>query len=494
MAIECVETQEWIEEEVTKPVEEWVEKSEKKCKNWPWPLNWACKVVTTLVKVVTWVVEKVGKWVVRTVCKFVSALVDMVRNVLTGLWDVIAGIVTLDWRRILDGLLGILVGLVDGILRLARIVYLVDTLDFIFTEINRERLRRYVRKILEAKYSGDEDQIKLEQIKEAIRLDHGAFGLRLNGTVYRTFLDSETPSPTEPTIPNLVILDETGAINLKALCGFEFDEGFWNRKRYKTLKKGLVAGGGGGGEVNNPISEDELDTYLSSRGAEGPTFIVLPLRDSAFNRHVSTAEDKGRELAIMLSFEKTTKEVTQAGNIVHNGSQGANADLLICVLGRTSKNSINPSATAARCQPLANDAVATSELCEPVGAAVFRYTNTLRGLASNLRISNCSLPGSNASGVTYIDNKPDQVWKYVLIHEFGHYFGLCHADGLDRIMYSSTQSSWWRWQVIPNLVGLKGEPYFPLSDGKAAWDYIVDNFEPQCLGADPEEPPMPVIE
>jgi hypothetical protein len=42
MATECVETQEWIEEEVWKPVDEWVEKTQEKCKKRRWydPRRW----------------------------------------------------------------------------------------------------------------------------------------------------------------------------------------------------------------------------------------------------------------------------------------------------------------------------------------------------------------------------------------------------------------------------------------------------------------------
>src|SRR6476469_9529708 len=63
MATECIETQEWIEEEVSKPVEEWVEQTEKKCKKRHWydPRRWLCWLVTTLVKVVVWVVVTLGK-------------------------------------------------------------------------------------------------------------------------------------------------------------------------------------------------------------------------------------------------------------------------------------------------------------------------------------------------------------------------------------------------------------------------------------------------
>lgn len=476
MALTCTQIDEWIEEEVSKPVEEWEERQEKKCKDYPWydPRGWVCWFVTILVKVVRWVIVKVGKWVVRTVCKLVATVVDILVDVLTGLWDVLVGIFTLDWRRILDGLIKIGLGLALGFVRLARIVLLGDTIDYIIGEINDWRLRNYVRGLLEAKYDGD----RLEQIKDAIRLDHGNFGLRLSATAYRTILDSETPSPSEPNVPNLVVLHESGEINLRELCGFEFTEGFWNRKRYKTLKKGVVVGGGGGGELDNPISKDELDDYLSSRGASGPAFLVFPMRDGVRDEKLTTAEEKGRELAVILGWTKDDVEVTRADHIRQNGfdTNQASASLeqfLVEIIGRTDKT--------------VDDAAATRELCNPVAIGVFRYTDTLRGLAANLRTSNCGLRGQDASGVTYIDNKPDQIWKYVPIHELGHYFGLCHVDGVDRIMVSTREKSWWSGWVIPNWLYLKGEPYFSFGEAKAAWDYIVANFTPECLGAKPIE-------
>ncbi len=474
MALVCTQMTEWVEEEVSKPIEEWEERQEKKCKDYPWydPRGWVCWFVTYFVKVIRWVIVKVGKWVVREVCKIVATVIDIVSDVLTGLWDVLVGIFTLDWRRILDGLIKIGLGIVLGVVRLLRILFLGDTIDYITEEIDDYRLRNYVRDLLEDKYDGD----ALQQIKDAIRLDHGNFGLRLTATSFRTMLDSETDSPDEPGVPNLVVLHEGGAINLRELCGFEFAEGFWNRKRYKTLKKETVVGGGGGGEFDNPISEDELDEYLSTRGAGGPEFLVLAMRDGVLDDKLRTAEEKGRELGLILSWTKQNIEVTRAGHIRHNGfdTNQASASLesfLIEVIGRTDKT--------------VDDATATAELCNPVAVGIFRYTDTLRGLASNLRTSNCGLSGRDASGVTYIDNKPDHFWKYVPIHELGHYFGLCHVDGVDRIMVSTREKSWWDWTVIPNWLYLQGEPIFTLGEAKAAWDYIVANFIPQCLGARP---------
>lgn len=486
MAIECVETQEWIEEEISKPVEEWVEQTEEKCKKRPWwhPLRWLCWLVTTVVKVIRWIVVKVGKWVVRTVCKLVSAVLGFIRDFLVGLWDVIAGIFTLDWRRILDGLIQVGAALIDLIATVARIQYLGDTLDYIIEEYNRGQLRDYVRKLLEAKYSGEE----LENIKDTLRVDHGAFGYRIPMRAIRTFIDSETPSPHEPGVPNLVVLHEHSEINLRELCGFEFTEGFWNRKRYKTLKKGPHATGGGLGEVDNPISESELDTYLSSRGAEGPKFIVLCMRDGVLTTKLRAAELKGRELGLMPQWKEETQEVTLAEHMKHKGfDTGVESPLLVRFLIDIIKRKAKVRDASG---VVIDETEALHDLCTPVAVGVFRYTDNLRGIAACLKGSSCQ-DLHDASGVTFIDNKPDIVWKYVPIHELGHYFGLCHVDGVDRIMYSPRNNSWFDWWTLPKLLYTKGEPSFTLDEAKQAWDYIVAHFPAHCLGGNAQ---VPVIE
>lgn len=483
MALVCTKIDEWIEEEVSKPVEVWENQQREKCKKRKWydPRSWFCWLVWVLVKVVRWVVVTVGRWVTRTVCKIVTIIVDVVIAVLSGLWDVIAGIFTLDWRRILDGLIKIGLGIALGIIGLLRIVLLCDTFDFARSFFDKRALRSHVEALLDRRYEGT----TRAQIGEAIGLERGVFGLRLDGTAYRTVLDSETPSSDDPAVPNLVALHEGGAINLRELCGFEYPQGFWNRKRYKTLKKGVVVGGGGGGEFDNPISEGELDEYLQSRGAAGPPFIVLPMRDGVLDTKLAAAEDKGRQLGLILSWQQDRREVTEAEHIVHNGfdTGSASASLvsfLVDVLGRTDRT--DPSAQTPPSLEAAERA-AVSELCHPVVAGVFRYTDTLRGIAASLESSSCQAR-HDASGATFIDNMPDAIWKYVPIHELGHCFGLCHVDGLDRIMVSSKQNSLWSWSILWNWC-LRGEPYFTLDEAKSTWDYIVAHFDPQCLGAEP---------
>jgi hypothetical protein len=295
----------------------------------------------------------------------------------------------------------------------------------------------------------------------------------------RTFIDSETPAPREPGVPNLVVLHEQGEINLRELCGFEFTEGFWNRKRYKTLKKGPIVTGGGGGEVDNPISESELGSYLSSRGAQGPKFIVLCMRDGVLKTKLRAAELKGRELGLMPRWTEETREVTLANHIKHRGFDTGSASsslvrFLIDIIGRQAK--VRDSNGT-----LIDETAALGDLCTPVAVGVFRYTDSLRGIAACLKGSSCQQT-HDASGVTFIDNKPDIVWKYVPIHELGHYFGLCHVDGVDRIMYSSRQNSWFDWWTLPKLLYTKGEPSFTLGEAKQTWDYIVAHFPASCLG------------
>lgn len=83
MAMVCKEIQEWVEEQIEKPIEAWENQQEQRCRNEP--CNWwtlclnklFCWLVWVVVKVVRWVVVTVGKWVVRVVCEVVSFVLDV---------------------------------------------------------------------------------------------------------------------------------------------------------------------------------------------------------------------------------------------------------------------------------------------------------------------------------------------------------------------------------------------------------------------------------
>lgn len=106
MATVCKDYKKWVEEKIEKPIDDWVEKTEKKCKKRKWydPRRWLCWLVTTLVKVVRWVVVWVGKWVTYVICEFVTYVVDFLA-VVVGLIlsiPIIGRLVGLLWHGRLD--------------------------------------------------------------------------------------------------------------------------------------------------------------------------------------------------------------------------------------------------------------------------------------------------------------------------------------------------------------------------------------------------------
>ncbi|MFX0198369.1 MAG: hypothetical protein ACFFCW_19800, partial [Candidatus Hodarchaeota archaeon] len=96
---------------------------------------------------------------------------------------------------------------------------------------------------------------------------------------------------------------------------------------------------------------------------------------------------------------------------------------------------------------------------------------------------NHNLPVRITSGVSFIDDIPDEMRKYNLIHELGHYYGLCHVDGFDRIMVSGKgdQGSIWTWEAIPNTL-IHGGPRFVFREAQRVWDFILTNFPLTCFG------------
>jgi len=126
MARVCSEIQEWVEEQVERPIEEWVNRQEERCRDEP--CNWwllclnklFCWLVWVTVRVVTWVVVTVGKWVTRVVCEIITFVLDVIGFIVNLILSIpiIGGII----RTILNWVTEIiwrLVGLIDFFISLA---------------------------------------------------------------------------------------------------------------------------------------------------------------------------------------------------------------------------------------------------------------------------------------------------------------------------------------------------------------------------------------
>lgn len=124
MAAVCKEVQVKIEEKVWGPVEDWVERTEKKCKEYDWwnPAGWFCWLVTIVVKVVTWVLKTVVTIVWRTVCEVITFTLNVVAAIYNILLAIpILGPIIKAIIRTIAAAVSYVVGLVDGLARLVGI-------------------------------------------------------------------------------------------------------------------------------------------------------------------------------------------------------------------------------------------------------------------------------------------------------------------------------------------------------------------------------------
>ena len=77
----CREITKKIEEVFEETIESWITKVDRFCEDLPWPLDWFCHVVTTVIKVVETIVKTIVKTVVTVVCHVVAAVVAAVAAV-----------------------------------------------------------------------------------------------------------------------------------------------------------------------------------------------------------------------------------------------------------------------------------------------------------------------------------------------------------------------------------------------------------------------------
>lgn len=124
----CSEVQDWIEQQIEQPVEQFLGQWQQTCVTQPcnwWCLccnKWLCWLAWVVVRVITWVVITVGKWVTRIVCEIVNVILDVLAFIFTLILSIpiIGGIIRTIWNWITE-IIWRLVGLLDFFASLAGI-------------------------------------------------------------------------------------------------------------------------------------------------------------------------------------------------------------------------------------------------------------------------------------------------------------------------------------------------------------------------------------
>jgi hypothetical protein len=319
------------------------------------------------------------------------------------------------------------------------------------------------------------------QIKEALGINVSGFGLRLTATSYRGFVRSDFIKPGD-TLPALVVWNNDTSpdtrVDLKILAGFNYT-GFWQMGRPDVRGD------------NGSISESDIEDYLTNPSSK--SFSIYAVSDSELLDRIHNIQIKGDTIGLKLIVDLQDvllTEPTQVRAAIIDPDSFRNSCAVITLLADHPFNrppAINGSLcnTNTTSDPIAEDA-ARDVLCKPVIVGTFLFrANHFTGYSACLFSSTC-LDGKHfgnhgGTGALYRQRVPNWAFTWAPIHELGHTFGLCHVDGLDRIMFSNDHSWWKSWWLLPEYICFSGEPQFVYDEAKKVWDYIIANFPIDCL-------------
>jgi hypothetical protein len=572
----CDDVEVWMEEQGHN-AETLVEQVGRVCKDWPWPLDWCCKAVTTLVKAVVWVVDAVAQWVVKTICHTITAIIgaiitfisvlvpwvgsflvclaedpgiaissigdlwkgwvdfieaiadippqliddtidliddidrviDLIGNSLGWPFNIIVGIwkglfkwvrrwleigrdFWVGWKQILVGVLlinlcgiarggatiggalgrGLLetgfapVGLYAGGWGLAAVLLGIRAGGAIAGGI-RDSIEVYtLQKIIEEKIgNAGFDPARKGRALEKVHLDSTYLGMPLRVDARRAFLRSTA------AVPDLRDLHNRGVIDLYALGGYPSScRSVINEPEGEVVYAGTELG----------VSATDIRLFLKEGPEAVPEFHVFAIRQKQFKQHLRVAQMKARTIGVQLHWDGVGMlEIKKPEWIPLNCSEndpplaGEPGPQVQKDLMNTEFNRIGNFEDDLNILPALNH---------------FHYIYVkkieLNGLTTTYRELD-----TKSSGVTYRSHAPDAVYRWVLIHEMGHYWGLRHEvggddtyeRGYDEVMYRAGDGVSVNFSTVLEYLLLGGEPRFTIGDARTAWTWMTNDAKHSLL-------------
>jgi len=385
-----------------------------------------------------------------------------------------------DLPGLIDKLGEVLLDLVEGTIDVGRLVTGFTVLGGISDAWDAEELRKFVSDLVNQHFAYDPALVG--RIRSHLGLDDATWGLPFKAE-HRVFrLDSATAP--------LWQWHQDGAIDLYAMAGLTSFASF-DISRGRTMVRSTNADGTI--ESSLPINRWTLSHYIDSEGKEGRVR-VYALSPDAVADFVRMATKKFKKLGINLDWNDGGRFDWFATDAVHDISSLTELTFDRTTLGQYLVDSGLRKPGADQCTLLA---LAAFDLVEGLGQTSGRHiaegARSHPCATSPDRNDNCcvTVNTSTGSGVIYRDQWPQNIFRYVLAHECGHYVGLCHFghDGFQNIMFSPENDahlSYFDWGLVRYL--WSSEPTFTLDDAKNAWRFLVAEL-PGCL-----DEPGPIIE
>lgn len=254
-------------------------------------------------------------------------------------------------------------------------------------------------------------------------------------------------------------LNMDGVIDLMSLAGYST-----TCKMNVNEPQGEVVYAG----TDTRVSFADLNEFLDHGPMGVAPFQVFGITREVFLRHLDAARRKALALGIQLRFSPIGEWPATSSRwvpLAANETDDTEQQVLLRQMGR---NGVN------------------DDLSHPPAVAHFHYvpTTTADGKTRELfgltTVFRPSMKQRQPSGVTFRTLTPDFVYRFVLAHELGHYWGLDHANrigttprGIDEIMFTMGSGAFPTWSAAGEYLLLSGEPRFTPSDAATVWAWIT---------------------
>lgn len=410
--------------------------------------------------------------IVKAIIGLVRRVVEIVRDVVKSIQDIVLGILSLNPCRILRGL-GDLVaavgrGLIEGGFALIGFVIggpfgaivgggirvLGLLVGGVRDSVQLKRVEEIIEEKIRAAFVGDSERIG-RSLKKA-NLDSRVVGLPFKADARRMHLSSTAATP------DLRVLHNNGTVNLHALAGYVAG---CNRYFNEVDAEVVYAG------TDVRVSYVDLDTYLSDGPASVPEFHVFPISRAKFRDYLEIARKKARFIGVQLTFPSIENFQIVRPNWIPLAA-GERDDTVQQSIFRDF---------------FGRNGAATDDLSTLPALAHFHYlpeagAGDLFGLTSWFRPSS-GRTEAKPSGVTFRNLTPAWVFRWVLIHEMGHYWGLNHnkgTRGLDEIMFTLSDGTV-TFSMFYEFLLLGGDPRFTFDDLETVWTWITGDARDSLL-------------